>query len=99
MAHKLLVKDTTTNACGLADPIKTLEVVSGSPNVLVVLGGTPTAPTATIAVSDLDPAEVVTTLVDNGNGTITYTNEAGTAVTIALCALMSGLPNVGPLQA
>jgi hypothetical protein len=96
MAHLLLVKDTVTNTCGLAAPIAPLAVLSGSPNVTVTNGGTATAPTATVSVAVA--AETVTTLADNGNGTFSYTNEAGTTVTVALCALMTGLPNVGPLQ-
>ncbi|WP_257957567.1 hypothetical protein, partial [Parapedobacter tibetensis] len=41
--------------------------------------------------------ETLTTLVDNGDGTVTYTDEAGTATTIALATIIDDLETVTDL--
>jgi len=52
----------------------------------------------TINVADLVDTETVTTMVQNANGTYTYTSEDATATTIDICTLESGLANFGTLQ-
>jgi len=49
--------------------------------------------THVIDVSDLVDAETITTLVDNGNGSFTYTNEAGTSVTFFSSEFLTSITN------
>ncbi|KGO79290.1 hypothetical protein Q763_14730, partial [Flavobacterium beibuense F44-8] len=56
--------------------------------------------TTVINISDfVTQYETVTTLVDNGDGTVTYTNEEGTAVTVTLPAGLNGVDGTDGLSA
>lgn len=64
-------------------PVLTSISISGDTITYIDENGNPTNITIT------HPTDIVTNIVDNGDGTITYTNETGTPTTIDICALIA----------
>jgi hypothetical protein len=103
MPHKIVVKDTVSGLCGLADPPAAAStVVAGTGGVTVVPGGTPAAPTYTV---NVPPAVAAPTVVAGTGGVTvvpggtpaapTYTVNVPPAVAGTAVAVTSPLVNTG----